>query len=144
MSGGGGGAVRAVRSQGGGAVVRWRKRACECGRMRGWSTRLSPTRHCDWPSTPGGGGGVARRRSAQPGVRWAVGLAWVQLTRLGVGRLPELSQMSNFVRWFEAAGYFGRAAATGLLQCWQTGKICAKWGETLLSFGRCLPSASLK
>eukprot|EP00964_Phaeocystis_antarctica_P029941 scaffold16874_cov75-Phaeocystis_antarctica.AAC.3 len=33
VSGGGGGAVRAVRSQGGGAVVRWRKRACECGRM---------------------------------------------------------------------------------------------------------------
>ena len=33
MGGGGGGAVRAVRSQDGGAVARWRKRACECGRM---------------------------------------------------------------------------------------------------------------
>ena len=29
MSGGGGGAVRAVKSQCGGAAARWRKRACE-------------------------------------------------------------------------------------------------------------------
>ena len=29
MSGGGGGAVRAVKSRGGGAVAQWRKRACE-------------------------------------------------------------------------------------------------------------------
>ena len=67
MSGGGGGAVRAVRSQGGGAVVRWRKRACECGRMARVVHAFNS---------------VVRRRSAQHGVRWAVGLAWVQLTWL--------------------------------------------------------------
>ena len=96
MSGGDGGAVRAVKSQCGGAVARWRGGASvrvSAAAWRGWSTRLSPTRHCDWPSTPGGGGGVARRRSAQPGVRWAVGLAWVQLTWLGDG--SEVSQLSN-------------------------------------------------
>ena len=48
MGGGGGGAVRAVKSQCGGAVARWRKRRV------------------------GVGSGVL----AQPGVRWAVGLTW--------------------------------------------------------------------
>ena len=48
--GGGGGAVRALNSQGGGAVARWRKRACECGRIARLVHAFIAHRHCDWPS----------------------------------------------------------------------------------------------
>ena len=42
-SGGGGGAVRAVKSQGGGAVAQWRKRACEWEGLLGRRASMGPT-----------------------------------------------------------------------------------------------------
>ena len=47
MSGGGGGAVRAVKSQGGGAVAQWRKRACEWEGVLGRRASMGPT-HVAW------------------------------------------------------------------------------------------------
>eukprot|EP00964_Phaeocystis_antarctica_P148763 scaffold115712_cov63-Phaeocystis_antarctica.AAC.3 len=48
--GGGGGAVRALNSQGGGAVAFCRKRACESGRIARLVHAFIAHRHCDWPS----------------------------------------------------------------------------------------------
>ena len=47
MSGGGGGVVRAVKSQGGGAVAQWRKRACEWEGVLGRRASMGPT-HVAW------------------------------------------------------------------------------------------------
>ena len=68
--GGGGGAVRALNSQGGGAVARLRKRLWSAAGWRGWATRLSPI-----GTAIGLRISVARWCSAQPGMRWGVGLA---------------------------------------------------------------------
>ena len=50
-----------------------------------------------------------------------------------MGRLPELSQLSNFVRRFAKTkaieGPISVARQHRLLQCWQTGKICANGGK---------------